>query len=236
MSEDGIPEMATGARALAVMRRNEKELLHEAWLYHHPHLRVVSFGMEVTKTLLQRLIESNDEDVYRQHVDAQDIADALATAGQDVVVFFIIKKDAIVDVSPGFGWFFYGNPEQKAQPPSAAARAGGTELGLPPPGPGGVPIPQRPLPPYLEAPLGPGMLTVPDLQCLATLYGIFHWGLSAAVLPDIATAQPISMATGIEVVPNTNVNSPIYDRFVMQFTNACTSAFGSFGEPQKVRE
>jgi hypothetical protein len=224
-----MPEMATGGRALAVMRRDDTELLYEAWLYHHPDLRVTSVGMEITKLRLQHLIRSISLNVFQNHIDPEDVANALSSGGSDVVVFFIFEGGAAAADTPWMKWFYdLGSIGALGNTPPTVAY---NRTGLPS-APSAVPIRNRPLPPVLEgAPpfFDPSTLTSPDLQCLAALHAIYHWTLASMV----SDADPIFNATAIDLGSDANIISPMYNRFVTRFNEGRAQVFGTFTDTQK---
>jgi hypothetical protein len=78
-------------KALGVLRRFYQEArIYHAWLYHEPSIHSFGIGVGLTKDFLQ--IAANQADNFpTRDISNQDIASALASEGDEVMLFFVIK-------------------------------------------------------------------------------------------------------------------------------------------------
>ena len=206
-------------RALAVIRHQGGETsIYEAWLYHRPEIRVSGPGVELTKMLLA-LAFSDLDDPLPEMISADDVAAALDSEGDDVMIFYAEK------------------PLLRSRHDPIRIRVGPVDLerlvvAAPEPAPIGPtigPRSRRRPPPQLE----PKPLSATELECLATLNAIYHCELASLVVPG-ARAKIWSLdPEKYQSFPEPRSRAAIYEQFIPRFAAACSDAFGGFPDITK---
>jgi hypothetical protein len=175
----------TDNRALAVIRRvADTSNFYEAWLHHRTTIRSTHVGVRSTKDWLQVAANMAD-DFPSQPVMAQDIESALATNGDEVMVFYV-HKGGRIDVPEGL---FYTDEGLVVTPIEYPLEV------RPPPTPL-VHVPPIPLTPLLE-PLY--VLSDARLQALSALDFEHRKMVAAALATGIDVGDVAKVRRGADV-------------------------------------
>ena len=203
-------------RHLAVIKcLHRGTMYYEAWLHHQQDIRVRGFGIELTKESLREKISRLNTPAPISHT--HDIWEALGTEGEDVMVFFIMRRQ---DQHREFSFSFPRYFDQ-----FLGLRGSSPEL----PGPGDEPTPilDPPREPGLISRQSPGTGDEPpplldpsrewELGWLATMDQFHHSALASAF-----ATQGVALVSGAES------QTPLYHKYLDSFSAGCAALFGNF--------
>jgi hypothetical protein len=206
--------IAIPTRALSVIRRVEHPNgFYEAWLHHAPDINSNSFGIRLTKNLLQLAADHSDK-FPTDVILPDDIEAALGTEGDEVMVFYItrgaggsleyMQDDPYFRIPQGREKF---NPT--IEPPVLPLR----------------PAPARPPLPPLAMP--PRAYTGDEIEYLAFLDTEYRKMVATMVVPGM---DRIFTPDGQLSYPNPKFGKLQYEKIAEDFAEICGQAAMTFNK------